>query len=89
MGEGTLSTIFTHLYHLSSLKNCSISDFLVWSENSISFSFGFRHNLSNRETMEVASLLSLVEGYSFREERGDVRIWSPNLLEGVSCKSFF
>ena len=29
VGDGTLSTAFPHLYHLSSLKNCSISDFLV------------------------------------------------------------
>ena len=39
--------------------------------------------------MEVASLLSVLEGYSFREERGDVCIWNPNPTEGFSCKSFF
>ena len=35
--------------HLSSSKNCMISNFLVASENLVSFSFGFRRNLTNRE----------------------------------------
>ena len=52
---------------------------------SVSFYFGFRHNFSIWEMMKVASLLSLLEGYSFR----DVRIWNPNPSEGFSCISFF
>ena len=35
----------------------------------MSFSFGFRRNLTNRETMKAVSLLSLLEGCSFREGR--------------------
>lgn len=27
-GDGALSTVFPYLYHLSSLKNCPISDFV-------------------------------------------------------------
>lgn len=61
---------------------------MVWSKNFVSFSFGFRCNLSDRETMEVAYLLSLLEGCSFMEER-DFRIWSPNPSQGFSCKSLF
>ncbi|TYK01648.1 signal peptide peptidase-like 5 isoform X2 [Cucumis melo var. makuwa] len=38
------------------------SDCLVSLENLVSFSFGFRRNLTNREATEVASLLSLLEG---------------------------
>ncbi|KAA0032085.1 ACT11D09.5 [Cucumis melo var. makuwa] len=37
--------------------------------------------------MEVASFLSLVEGCNFREERKDVRIWSPNPNQEYTCKS--
>lgn len=33
--------VFPHLYHLSSFKNHLVSDFLVWSESSGSFCFGF------------------------------------------------
>ena len=73
--------------HLSSSKNCMISDFLVGFENFVSFSFGFRHNLTNRETTKITPLLSLVEGYSFREGKRDVQAWSPNPSKGYTCKS--
>ena len=51
---------------------------LNFIKNSVSFSFGFCHHLTNGEMMEVASLLSLPKGCSFREGTRDVRIWSPN-----------
>lgn len=54
----------------------------------MSFSFGFCRNLSNRETTEVAFLLSLLEECNFRVGRRDVRVWSPNPIEDFSCKSF-
>ena len=73
-GWGRIPSIryFPHQYHLPSSNNCTILDLLVIYENSMSLSFGFRHNLTIRETMEVASLLSLLEGCSFREGRRDV-----------------
>ena len=89
MGDSALSSIFPHLYHLSSFKNYMISDFLIRFENSVSFSFGFCRHLSIGEKTEVASLLSLLEACIFREGRRDVCIWSPNPSEGFSCKSFF
>lgn len=39
--------------------------------------------------MDVAGLLSLLEGHPFRLERRDVRFWTPNPLEGFLCKSLF
>lgn len=39
------------------------------------FSFGFHRHLSNRETMEVTSLLSLLDMCTFRVGRRDVHIW--------------
>lgn len=84
-----LCSLFPCRYHLSSLKNCLVFDFLVWDGTSCSFSFGFSHSLFDREVTGVAFLLSLLEGYSFRCGRRDLRVWSPNSLEGSSWKSFF
>ena len=68
MGESSLCSLFPHLYHLFTSKNCMISDLLVRFDNYVSF-FRFHYNLTNRETMEVASFLSLVEGCSLMERR--------------------
>ena len=87
VGENFLCSIFLHLYHLSSSKNCTTSNLLVRYETSMSFSFGFRRNLTNKEMTEVAPLLSLLEGCSFREGRRDIRVWNLNLSRGFSCKS--
>lgn len=37
----------------------------------------------------MASLLSLLVGHNFRLGRRDLRVWSPNPLEGFSCRSVF
>lgn len=37
----------------------------------------------------MASLLSLLVGHNFRLGRRDLRVWSPNPLEGFSCQSVF
>ena len=84
-----LSSAFPSLYHLSSLKNCLVSDVLVWSGNSVSFSSGFRRAFSNEESTNVTFFLSLIDGLDFRLGRRDVRVWSPNSVGGFSCKSFF
>ena len=89
LGGNILSLSFPRLYHSSTLKNLSISDFWMWSENSVSFSFGFCRNLTDRETAEVFSLLSLIESYSFRLRRKDIGIWHPSPSEGFSCESYF
>ena len=57
--------------------------------NSMSFSSGFRCNLTNKETTEVTSLLFLLEGCSIREGRRDARVWHPNPSRGFSCNSLF
>ncbi|TYK09969.1 calpain-type cysteine protease DEK1 [Cucumis melo var. makuwa] len=88
-GERPLCGLFPCLYHLSSLKNHFMADFLVWNGNSCSFSFGFRRALSDRETSNVVALISLLESHSFRLGRRDVTVWSPFPLEGFLCKSFF
>lgn len=55
MEDRPLSFVFSGLYHLSTLNNCLVSNFLIWLGNSVSFSFGFRQPLSNRERMELGS----------------------------------
>lgn len=55
------------LYHLSSLENRLVSDFLVWDGSSYLFSFGFSCSLSYRKVTEVAFLLSLLKAYSLRK----------------------
>lgn len=47
------------------------------------------HSLFYWEVTGVTYLSSLLEGYSFRRGRRDLRVWSPNPLEGFSCKSLF
>ena len=89
MGENSLCSLFTHLYHLSTSKNCAITDLLVGSENLVSLYFGFRCNLTSREMIEVASLLSLLEGCFSREGRSDARVWNPNPNRGYTYKSLF
>ena len=83
VGKNSLCSLFLHLYHLSSSKNCMVLDLLVGSENPVSFSFEFRLNLTNREMMEVTSLFSLLEGFNFKEGKMDVRVWNPKILIGL------
>lgn len=87
--DSPLYFAFPHLYHLSSFENHLVSDILIWSGSSVSFSLSFRHHLSNTETTEAASLLSLLEECNFREGKRNVRVWKPNPVDGFSCKSFF
>lgn len=47
------------------------------------------HSLFNREVIGVTYLLSLLEGYPFSSGGRDLRVWSPNPLEGFFCKSLF
>lgn len=83
LGESPLCVLFRRLYHLSSLKNDFVADFLVWFGSYCSFSFGFHRSLSDRETIEVVVHLSLPEGHPFRLGRRDVRFWSPNPFRRV------
>ena len=46
MGESSLCSLFPHIYHLSSLKNCMVLDCVDSLVNPVSFSFGFRRNLT-------------------------------------------
>lgn len=46
VGENSLSSLFSHMNHLSSSKNCTISNLLVGFENPVSFSFRFCRNLT-------------------------------------------
>lgn len=68
VGKSTLCSLYPLLYPLPSFKKSS-GYLVVWSKNSVS-SFGFRRNLSDREMMEVAYLLSLLEGCSFMKGGG-------------------
>lgn len=37
--------------------------------------------------MKVAAFLSLLKGHPFRKERRDIKFWSPNPVEGFTCRS--
>lgn len=74
VGDRPLSSVFPWLCHLSSFKKHQISDSLVWSF------CGFCRPLSDKETMKVASPLSLLEEFKFRLGRWDAHVWSPNSL---------
>lgn len=89
MGERPLCGLFPHLYHLMSLKNNFVFDFLVWSGCSCSFFFGFRRPLFDREATDVAAFLSILDHHSFSRGRSDGKFWSPNPLEEFLCKFFF
>ena len=80
--ENSLCTVFPHLYHRSLSKNCTISDLLLRSENSVFFSFGFRRNLTNMEMTEVASFLSVLKG-ALLETGGEMLVFGILILVGV------
>lgn len=50
---------------------------------------GFVVTLTNRETTNVGSLLSLLEGFTVREGRRDACVWIPNPNREFSCTSLF
>ena len=58
MWEDSLCSLFSHLYNSPS-KNCMILDLLVGFENPFFF-FRFCRNMTKRETIEVASPISLL-----------------------------
>lgn len=87
MALALLHGAFPRLFNLSLLKNHFVSNFLVWTGSSCSFSFGFHHTLIDRETSGVMSLLSLLKNHSFCHKRRDVRVWNPSPLDRFSCKS--
>ena len=89
MRESSLYSSFLHSYHLSSSKRYMISNLLVRSNNFTYLSFKFYRNLTNRETVEIASLISSVERCNFREGRWNICVWSPNPSQTYTCKSFF
>lgn len=69
VGDSSLCSKFPNLYRLSSMKSHSIVDVLNHGGSSLSFSLGFRRQLTNRETTEVINLLSLIGDCQFREGR--------------------
>lgn len=89
VGERPFCALFPHLYYLSSLKNHLVIDFLVWPVSFCYFLSSYSRSLSDREATNVAALLSLLEGHTFRSGRRDIKFWSLDPLEGFSCKSFF
>lgn len=51
--------------------------------------FTFRHSLSNKEMAEVASLFLCLRSSILRLGDKMLVFWSPNPIEGFSCKFFF
>lgn len=87
--DSSLSSMFHSLYCLSSMKNCLVVDVVILSGGSPSYSLGFCHSLTNRETREITTLLSLIGGCQFRVGRRDVYCWSVAPSKGFLCSSFF
>lgn len=83
VGNGALSSVFPHLYHLFSLKNHPIWLLdLVWELCLFTIE-------PIRKQLRLPLFFIFWRHTLFREGRRDVCIWSPNLREGFSCKSFF
>lgn len=86
LGDSPFCILFPRLYHLSSLKPCYVASAISCSSNAYSFNFGFRHPLSNREPLNLSTLLPLLRDFHICHR--DICFWSPNPCEGFSC-SFF
>ena len=85
MENSLLCSAFPHLYHLSLFKNCLVSGFLGLVGELYVLFFFFRRHLSNRETTEVASFLSLLDECNSRARRRNIHVWSPNPIEWFCC----
>ena len=80
MGGGKFHLFFisTSLLFIFFQKRYDIGSF-GWVRESHVYFFRVCRNLTIKETMEVTSLLALVEGCSFREGRRDVCVfWNRN-----------
>lgn len=53
------------------------------------FCFSFRSFLFDKEAIDVALLLSMLEAVVFSQGRKDFRVWNPNPWNGFSCNPFF
>lgn len=73
VGKKPLCALFPRLFHLLSLKKHFVTTSLCGLGAPV-VSFGFSRSLTNRETIEMTSFLSLLEGHSFRRGRRDVRV---------------
>lgn len=87
--DSPLCSLFPHLYHLSFMRGCSVASVMPSLGNEFSLFLCLRRSLSDRETVDLVALLELLEDFVVSLGRWDARLWSPNVSEGFSCKSFF
>ncbi|KAL5539799.1 hypothetical protein UlMin_044293 [Ulmus minor] len=80
---------YPRLYRLSNKQSCVVNHmYSVLPNISLSWDFGFRRALNDRELEELMGLLCVIESVSLNLAANDARCWATN--SGVfSCKSFF
>lgn len=87
--EVPFSIRFPRLYKLSLVHNAPISYFASSHSYLHSWDLKLFRNLNERECVEFASLMSLVEGVFLRSSISDQRKWIADSSGVFSCKSFF
>ena len=92
-GENTLKSLFPSLFRIFTFTSRPISDFVeqmrLLSEGFTSWNFHFSRNLSDREIIQLQSLLQILGGRHLCNTLEDTRIWLADSFGLFSCKSAF
>ena len=83
-----LKLSYPRLFRLSNKQSCVVSQMSSrLSNNSLSWDFGFRRELNDRELRELSGLMNVLQSISLNVASHDARVWKFN--SGIfSCKSF-
>lgn len=63
-GEAPCCSLFSRLYRLSLAHNFTISSMVSTESQSFGWDFKFFRNLNESESLDLASLLGILEGFS-------------------------
>lgn len=88
-GNSPFYTLIPRLYRLSLSHNVSISTMASSDALSFGWDFNFIRNLNDRESLELASLLVLLEGFTMHSFIPDRRVWTGDSSGLFPCKSYF
>lgn len=76
MGDRPLCSSFPHPYHLSEKRLHLVASIFPFSVSSLSISLGFRCPLTDRETTDLVSLLSILLDQTFHHGNWEERFLS-------------
>lgn len=88
-GDKPLHDLFPCLYHLSQFKLHFVGGVLPSRDPLSSISLGFSRHLTDRDVLEVASLLVLLQDSLVVHGSCDSRFLAPDPSRGYSCSSYF